>query len=90
VTVQGKGIAVRRRGARRRDRQSTPREDAPITGAAVWAQLRARPAAERQTVIRAHLGRLAPDEIARLLALSAAAARLEVLERLARRDEPPR
>jgi hypothetical protein len=32
------------------------------------------------------VGRLAPDEIARLLALSAAATRLEVPERLARRD----
>jgi hypothetical protein len=87
VTVEGKGIAVRRPGARRRHRQSAPRDGAPITAAAVWAQVRARPAAERQAVIRAHLGQLAPQEVARLIALSAAAARLEVLERLARRDD---
>jgi hypothetical protein len=86
VTVEGKGIAVRRPGARRRHRQSAPRDDALITAAAVWAQVRARPAAERQ-VIRAHLGQLAPQEVTRLIALSAAAARLEVLERLARRDD---
>jgi hypothetical protein len=57
-----------------------------IAAAAVWAQVRARPAAERQAVIRAH-GQLAPQEVARLIALSAAAARLEVLDRLARRDD---
>ena len=85
MTVQGKGIAVRRPGARRRDRQG-----APITGPEVWAQLRARPAAERQALMRAHLGQLPAREVARLLALSAAAARLEVLDRLARRDDPPR
>ena len=88
MTVQGKGIAVRRPGARRRDRQSAPR--APITGAEVWAQLRARPAAERQALLREHLARLPAQEVARLLALSAAAARLEVLERLARRDDARR
>jgi DNA-directed RNA polymerase specialized sigma24 family protein len=90
VTVQGKGIAVRRPGARRRHRQSAPREAAPLTAAAVWAQLCACPAAERQALMRAHLGQLPAPEVARLLALSAAAARLEVLERLARRDGPPR
>jgi DNA-directed RNA polymerase specialized sigma24 family protein len=90
VTVEGKRIAVRRPGARRRHRQSAPDDGAPITAAAVWAQLRARPAPEREAVIRAHLGQLAPDEVARLLGLSAAAARLEVLERLARRDDAAR
>ncbi|MGZ6673093.1 MAG: hypothetical protein ACXVFM_12155 [Solirubrobacteraceae bacterium] len=90
MTVQGKFIAVRRPGARRRDRQSAPRDDAPITGPEVWAQLRARPAAERQALMRAHLRHLPAQEVARLLALSAAAARLEVLDRLARRDDPPR
>ena len=88
MTVQGKGTAVRRPGARRRDRQSAPRDDAPITGAEVWAQLRARPAAERQALMRAHLGQLPAQEVARLPALSAAAARREVLERLVRRDDP--
>ena len=88
MTVQGKGTAVRRPGARRRDRQSAPRDDAPITGAEVWAQLRARPAAERQALMRARLGQLPAQEVARLLALSAAAARREVLERLVRRDDP--
>ena len=90
MTVEGKGIAVRRPGARRRHRQSAPRDGAPITAAAVWAQLCARPAAERHAVIRAHLGQLRPREVARLIALSAAAARLEVLDRLARRDGRPR
>ena len=37
--------------------------------------------------MRAYLGRLPAQEVARLLALSAAASRREVLERLARRDE---
>ena len=83
-------MAVRRPGARRRHRQSAPRDSAPITAAAVWAQVRARPAAARQAVIRAHLGQLAPRELARLIALSAAAACVEVLERLARRDDAPR
>jgi hypothetical protein len=82
VTVEGKRIAVRRPGARRRRRQS-----APITAAAVWDQLRARPATERQALMRAYMGRLPAHEVARLLALSAAASRREVLERLARRDE---
>jgi 2-oxo-4-hydroxy-4-carboxy--5-ureidoimidazoline (OHCU) decarboxylase len=80
-------MAVRRPGARRRHRQSAPHDSAPIAAAAVWAQVRARPAAERQAVIRAHPGQLAPQEVARLIALSAAAARLEVLDRLARRDD---
>jgi DNA-directed RNA polymerase specialized sigma24 family protein len=90
VTVEGKRIAVRRPGVWRRHRQSAPDDGAPITAEALWAQLRARPAPERQAVIRAHLRQLAPHEVARLLALSAAAARLEVLERLARRDDVPR
>jgi hypothetical protein len=87
VTVEGQGIAVRRSDARREHRQSVARDDAPITAAAVWVQVRARPAAERQAVIRAHLGQLAAQDVARLIAFSAAAARLEVLERLARRDD---
>ena len=58
-----------------------------MAAAAVWAQLRARPTAERQALLREHLARLPAQEVARLLALSAAAARLEVLERLARRDD---
>jgi hypothetical protein len=90
VTVEGQRIAVRRPGSRRRRRQSTPRHSAPLTGAAVWAQVRVRPAAEQRAVIRAHVRQLTPQEVARLLALSAAAARLEVLERLARRDDAPR
>ncbi|MGZ6697000.1 MAG: hypothetical protein ACXVFL_15335 [Solirubrobacteraceae bacterium] len=90
MTVEGKGIAVRRPGARRLHRQPARRDDAPITGAEVWAQLRGRPAAERQALLRAHLGQLPAQEVARLLALSEAATRLEVLERLARRDDPPR
>ena len=84
MTVEGKRIAVRRPGARRRHRQS-----APITAAAVWDQLNARPAAERQALMRAQLGQLPAQEVARLLALSASAARREVLERLARREEGP-
>jgi DNA-directed RNA polymerase specialized sigma24 family protein len=86
VTVERKGIAERRPDARRRHRQSVPRDGATITAAAVWVQVRARPAAERQVVIRPHLGQLAPREVARLIGLSAATARLDVLERLARRD----
>jgi hypothetical protein len=90
VTVDAKPIAVRRAGARRRHRRTTAPESAPIPAAAVWAQLRARPAAERQALLREYLDRLPAQEMARLLALSAAAARLEVLERLARRDDAQR
>ena len=84
MTVEGERMAMRRPGAR--GRPSVPRGGPPTTAAAVWVQVRARPAAERPAVIRAHLGRLAPQEVARLIALSAAATRLEVLERLAHRD----
>lgn len=84
MTIEGERTAVCRPGARRW--QSVPRAGAPMTAVAVWVQVRARPAAERPALIRAHLGRLAPQEVARLIALSAAATRLEVLERLARRD----
>ena len=90
MTVDGQRIAVRRAGARRRHRQAAAPETPPITAAELWARLRARPAAERQALMREHLDRLPAQEIARLLALSAAAARLEVLERLARRDDAQR
>jgi DNA-directed RNA polymerase specialized sigma24 family protein len=58
----------------------------PITAEAVWTQLRSRPAAERPALMRAYLGQLPAQEVARLLALSQVDARREVLERLARRD----
>ena len=91
MTVEGPRIASRRWGAGRRRRRSTPRDDAPLTAVAVWAQISALPAGERPALLRFHVGRLAPNERARLMALSEAAARREVLARLARREaEPPR
>jgi hypothetical protein len=90
VSIDGKRIAARRVGARRGHRRAAAADGAPIPAAAVWAQLRALPATERQAQLREHLDRLPAQEVARLLALSAAAARLEVLERLARRDDAQR
>ena len=88
MTVDGSRIAVRRSGVRRRRRR--PREAARPTAEAVWGQLGTLPAAERQSLVRAHLERLSAEEVARLVALSEAAARQAVLARLARRDDPPR
>ena len=55
-----------------------------LTAEAVWAQLRSRPAAERPALMRGYLQQLAPREVARLLELSEAGARHDVLKRLAR------
>ena len=55
-----------------------------LTAEAVWAQLRSRPAAERPALMRGYLQQLAPREVARLLELSEAGARDDVLKRLAR------
>ena len=89
MTVEGPRIASRRWGAGRRRRRSAPRDDAPLTAEAVWAQISGLPAAERPALLRAQVAKLAPHERARLVALSEAAARREVLARLAGRDPAP-
>jgi hypothetical protein len=85
VTLEELRIAVRRSGAPRRRRRLPAREVTALTAEQVRARLRARPAAERPALLRAQLARLPAHERARLLALSGAAARGEVLERLAQR-----
>ena len=90
MTVGGPRIASRRWGVGRRRRRSAPRDGAPLTAEAVWAQISALPAGERPALLRAYVAKLAPHQRARLLALSEAAARREVLARLARRDAEPR
>jgi hypothetical protein len=60
------------------------RETRAIRGEAAWAQLSSRPAGERPALIRGYLQQLGPREVARLLELSEAGARHEVLKRLAR------
>jgi hypothetical protein len=70
-------------------RHSAPRGGPAITAEAAWAQLGARPVSERPALMRTYLGAMAPHELTRLVALSEAAARREVLERLARRQSGP-
>ena len=60
-----------------------------MTAEAAWEQLTARAATERPALMRSYLAQLPPDEVAHLLALSAFAARREVLDRLAQRARPP-
>ena len=84
--MNGSRIAVRRSGARRRRRRLPVHVLPTPTAESVWAQLAARPAAERPALLRAQLGRLPAQEVARLLALSEAAAREAVLARLAARE----
>jgi hypothetical protein len=61
-------------------------EPQAITGEAVWAQLSPRRARERPVLMRGYLQQLEPREVARLLELSEAGARHEVLKRVAQLD----
>jgi DNA-directed RNA polymerase specialized sigma24 family protein len=83
VTVDTQRVLVRRPSGRRRQRGSAVRDGDAITAEAVWEQLRLRPATERPALMRGYVEQLAPCEVARLLGLSEAAARRDVLERLA-------
>jgi DNA-directed RNA polymerase specialized sigma24 family protein len=80
-------VDASRPGGRSRQCWSLPRDAVAITAETVWEQLTSRPARERTAIVRGYLEQLAPIEVARLLELSEAAAKRDVLLRLARAAE---